>query len=163
MPLAAALGEHDRLVCDHPVHRRYQTWGGVAAEIVHYPAVAPFTFAFDGSTHYLTLCEAGRRIDGVDDADDRCPYESEDVDGVDDGDGCPDPDEDIDGDKDGIYGSLDRCPKEKENENGYLDDDGCPDQLPPKVAELTGSVDGIVFASGSDRLERSSYAPCSPW
>lgn len=64
MPSAAALGAHSRLACDHPIHRQYKAWGGVAAEIVHYPPVAPFAFSYAGNSHYLTVCEAGHRADG---------------------------------------------------------------------------------------------------
>ncbi len=61
--------------------------------------------------------------DGLLRADDVCPDAAEDVDGFEDGDGCPDPDNDGDGIADG----PDRCPFEAELKNGIRDDDGCPE------------------------------------
>jgi outer membrane protein OmpA-like peptidoglycan-associated protein len=61
--------------------------------------------------------------DGVADANDKCPHQLEDVDSVDDEDGCPDPDNDGDGMPDG----LDTCPKAAEDFDGRDDGDGCPD------------------------------------
>jgi hypothetical protein len=94
--------------------------------------------------------------DGILDADDACPTVSEDRDGYEDEDGCPDADndgdtiadesdkcpndsEDLDGfqdtdgcpekdnDKDGLEDANDRCPGEPETKNGFRDEDGCPD------------------------------------
>jgi hypothetical protein len=94
--------------------------------------------------------------DGILDADDACPTASEDMDGYEDQDGCPDADndgdtitddadkcvndsEDLDGfqdtdgcpekdnDKDGLEDANDRCPLEPETKNGFRDEDGCPD------------------------------------
>ncbi|HEX2878742.1 MAG TPA: transporter [Polyangiaceae bacterium] len=94
--------------------------------------------------------------DGILDADDACPTASEDMDGYEDQDGCPDADndgdsitddadkcindsEDLDGfqdtdgcpekdnDKDGLDDANDRCPLEQETKNGFRDEDGCPD------------------------------------
>lgn len=62
---------------------------------------------------------------------DRCPAETEDVDGFEDDDGCPDPDND----KDGIPDAGDRCPDAAETHNDYKDDDGCPDEAPPPPPE----------------------------
>jgi len=45
------------------------------------------------------------------------------MDGLDDGDGCPDPDSD----GDGIPDIFDACPNEAEDLDGVKDDDGCPD------------------------------------
>jgi OmpA-OmpF porin, OOP family len=95
--------------------------------------------------------------DGIPDDKDECPGRAEDRDGHDDEDGCPEYDEDVDTDKDGVLGSLDRCPKEQETVNGYQDDDGCPDQPPPAVAEFTGTVEGISFASGSTKVAKKSF------
>jgi outer membrane protein OmpA-like peptidoglycan-associated protein len=60
--------------------------------------------------------------DGVIDLDDRCPALVEDLDGFQDGDGCPDPDND----GDGVVDSVDTC-SEPEDIDGFQDDDGCPD------------------------------------
>lgn len=90
--------------------------------------------------------------DGVDDKTDECPSESEDRDGFEDGDGCPEADNDGDGvldandpcpllagqalqgcpiadaDNDGIADERDRCPEDAENVNGSRDQDGCPER-----------------------------------
>lgn len=55
---------------------------------------------------------------------DRCPDQAEDVDGVEDTDGCP---EDQDTDGDGIMDSVDQCVLDPEDKDQYFDDDGCPD------------------------------------
>lgn len=94
--------------------------------------------------------------DGINDTEDNCPAEAEDVDDYEDTDGCPDPDndgdgvldmqdscpdtaEDLDGeedtdgcpdldtDGDGIRDGYDSCPNEPEDMDGDRDDDGCPD------------------------------------
>jgi len=57
------------------------------------------------------------------DAVDKCVDEREDMDGFEDGDGCPD----VDNDKDGFLDSMDQCRDEKEDADGFQDDDGCPD------------------------------------
>ena len=61
--------------------------------------------------------------DGIDDDDDACPDEPEDVDGTYDSDGCPD----LDNDGDGITDRLDACPARAEDLDGDRDRDGCPD------------------------------------
>lgn len=68
-------------------------------------------------------------------------------------DGCPDPDPD----KDGISGENDRCPNEAEVPNGFEDKDGCPDQMPDKVAEFTGTVQGIYFELGKAKIRQTSF------
>ena len=64
-----------------------------------------------------------RDADGILDANDRCPDQAEDVDSVDDTDGCPEPDND----SDGIADVADKCPNLPESKNGKADADGCPD------------------------------------
>ncbi|MDY0001566.1 MAG: OmpA family protein [Polyangia bacterium] len=61
--------------------------------------------------------------DGVPDEKDKCPDQSEDRDGFQDDDGCPDPDND----GDGIPDEKDKCPNEAEDKDGFQDEDGCPD------------------------------------
>ncbi len=107
--------------------------------------------------------------DGLIGADDNCPDRPEDVDGFEDGDGCPDPDNDFDGiadgddacrdvaedldgyedgdgcpdpdnDGDGIADRDDACPDEAEDFDGELDEDGCPD----------GDLDGDGIADQLD-------------
>lgn len=62
--------------------------------------------------------------DGIDDSDDACRDEPEDLDGVRDIDGCPDPDDDADG----IPDVSDECPRDAEDVDQYLDADGCPEE-----------------------------------
>ena len=61
--------------------------------------------------------------DGFVGADDRCPYDPEDFDEFEDGDGCPDPDNDMDR----VPDRDDECPMDPEDDDGYQDADGCPD------------------------------------
>ncbi|MBA3452907.1 MAG: OmpA family protein [Deltaproteobacteria bacterium] len=64
---------------------------------------------------------ADRDGDGIPDSVDGCSEESEDKDGTQDEDGCPD----LDNDGDGIADSDDRCPDEAEDKDGFEDADGC--------------------------------------
>lgn len=95
--------------------------------------------------------------DGLLDEADQCPLKAEDLDGFQDGDGCPEPDNDGDGvldpadqcalepedrddfqdadgcpdvddDGDGVPDARDRCPREPEDFDGFEDADGCPDR-----------------------------------
>ncbi|MFT3692754.1 MAG: OmpA family protein [Kofleriaceae bacterium] len=90
--------------------------------------------------------------DGIPDAQDKCPMEAEDKDNFQDDDGCPDPDND----GDGIPDAADKCPDQPETKNGYQDDDGCPDEIPEKVKQFTGAIQGINFKLGEADLAPSS-------
>ncbi|HWN69475.1 MAG TPA: OmpA family protein [Haliangium sp.] len=92
-----------------------------------------------------------RDADGVADADDRCPDRDEDLDGIDDQDGCPD----IDDDRDEILDTADRCRLAAETRNGFRDGDGCPDMLPDELTALVGNPDALLFSGGSTRLRSS--------
>ena len=108
--------------------------------------------------------------DGIPDAADKCPNVAEDRDGFEDDDGCPDNDNDKDGfqdedgcpdpdnDNDGVPDAQDKCPLEPETKNGYQDDDGCPDEIPAKVKQFTGVIQGINFKSSDAALQASSNA-----
>jgi cysteine-rich repeat protein len=61
--------------------------------------------------------------DGVPDTFDECPDQSEDRNGLEDDDGCPDED----GDLDGVIDELDQCPRQREDLDLFQDEDGCPD------------------------------------
>jgi outer membrane protein OmpA-like peptidoglycan-associated protein len=61
--------------------------------------------------------------DGIADDKDQCPDQSEDLDGYQDEDGCPE----FDNDGDGIADIDDRCPDLAEDVDGFEDQDGCPD------------------------------------
>ena len=64
--------------------------------------------------------------DGVIDSNDLCPDIPENLDGVEDTDGCPEEKvKDSDGDK--ITDALDACPNAPEDYDNFRDDDGCPD------------------------------------
>ncbi|HEY0193201.1 MAG TPA: OmpA family protein [Kofleriaceae bacterium] len=90
--------------------------------------------------------------DGIPDAQDKCPNEAEDKDGFQDEDGCPDPDND----NDGVPDAEDKCPTEPETKNGYQDEDGCPDEIPAKLKQFTGVIQGINFKLGDSALQASS-------
>jgi len=90
--------------------------------------------------------------DGIPDAVDKCPNEPEDKDGFQDEDGCPDPDND----GDGIPDAVDKCPNDPETKNGYQDEDGCPDELPAKLKQFTGVIQGINFKTGDAALQNTS-------
>lgn len=70
------------------------------------------------------LPPSDRDGDGIIDAQDGCPDKPENVNGVDDTDGCPDV---LDRDHDGLADDQDQCPTEPEDRDGFQDDDGCPD------------------------------------
>lgn len=118
-----------------------------------------------------------RDRDGIVDKFDQCIYVPEDLDGVEDFDGCPEDDvdgdgiadevdscptvpedldqwEDLDGcpeldnDDDGILDPDDACPNEAETFNGFQDDDGCPDD------GTDTDKDGII-----DRLDSCPRKP----
>lgn len=111
-----------------------------------------------------------RDEDGVPDARDACPRQQEDVDGFEDGDGCPDLDNDADGipdgsdlapdlpedrdgfqdedgrpdldnDGDGVQDTADGCPNEAEDYDGDRDTDGCPDPPPGSPDPPSGTSD----------------------
>ena len=86
--------------------------------------------------------------DGIPDAADKCPTEAEDKDSFQDEDGCPDPDND----GDGVPDAQDKCVDQPETKNGYQDDDGCPDEVPAKVKQFTGVIQGINFKTGDAAL-----------
>ena len=103
--------------------------------------------------------------DGIPDPSDACFLSAEDMDGFEDGDGCPEEDndkdsvldgvdecplllEDVDGfrdrdgcpdpnnDSDEYPDQLDRCPDRREVLNGWQDGDGCPDQVPAALFDI---------------------------
>ncbi len=99
-----------------------------------------------------------RDADGISDAEDECPEEAEDRDGIEDGDGCPE--EDPDFDHDGVADVYDECTDAKETINGIADEDGCPDSGDPRVVYDDGQftvLDSIRFETGSSQLTQDSY------
>ncbi|HWN70488.1 MAG TPA: OmpA family protein [Haliangium sp.] len=87
--------------------------------------------------------------DGLFGALDKCPEEAEDRDSFEDDDGCPEPDNDQDAHAD----ASDECPDEAETANGFDDEDGCPDDVPERIAQYIGVIEGIRFGSGSARIQ----------
>lgn len=62
--------------------------------------------------------------DGINDEQDSCPADAEDIDDHDDLDGCPE----ADNDGDGLVDLEDTCPNDAEDMDGVDDTDGCPDE-----------------------------------
>lgn len=96
--------------------------------------------------------------DGVPDSQDRCPSQA----GPAQNGGCPETGTPViiangDRDGDGIIDSADKCPDQPETKNGYQDDDGCPDELPADLASFSGSIQGVVFKTGSPTLDAKSF------
>ena len=48
--------------------------------------------------------------------------------------------------------ASDKCIDQPETKNGYQDEDGCPDEIPQKVKQFTGAIQGINFKTGSADL-----------
>jgi len=71
-------------------------------------------------------------------ADDACPFDPEDFDGIQDEDGCPE----TDADGDGILDEVDACPEDAEDLDGIQDEDGCPET----DADSDGMPDGYEQA-----------------
>ena len=91
-------------------------------------------------------------LDGIADADDRCPGEPEDKDDFQDDDGCPDQDDD----GDGLLDAHDSCPRLAEDRNGFADQDGCPDELPQDLAAHVGVLADVGFDKATTRLRKKS-------
>ncbi len=107
------------------------------------------------------------------DSTDLCPSESEDFDGFQDSDGCPE----LDNDEDGIADDDDGCPLKAEDLDGFEDENGCPDvdsedpnydpdpiefSLTANVAAPTldlGAVTGGAAANGPPQRPRASPSP----
>jgi OmpA-OmpF porin, OOP family len=81
-------------------------------------------FCYEPSMDLLVRDEdRDRDGDGIPDKVDACPDEPEDLNGIEDEDGCPE--NDMDGD--GIKDKFDRCPLVPEDKDGDRDTDGCPE------------------------------------
>lgn len=97
--------------------------------------------------------------DGISDSEDACPNDAEDMDRIEDMDGCPE--EDPDGDQDGVPDHQDDCPEAKETINGSDDDDGCPDTGDPRVVYEDGEfmiLDAVQFEHGSAKVNPESHS-----
>jgi OmpA-OmpF porin, OOP family len=128
------------------------------------PTVAPKDGSAPQQQVVVKIEETDADGDGVPDKDDPCPTQTEDRDGFEDADGCPEPDNDKDGvldgndrcpltagtaagqgcpdeapkdrDGDGVVDGADKCADQSEDKDGFQDEDGCP--------ELDNDADGIV-------------------
>lgn len=125
--------------------------------------------------------------DGVVDGTDKCTYEPEVVNGIEDDDGCPERDGDGDGlidasdkcpghaedmdsfededgcpetdnDKDGVPDVRDQCPIEAETVNGITDEDGCVDEIPHEILVAFAEARKIKFDTGQRRLKTATKA-----
>lgn len=81
----------------------------------------PTARAFLGVTYNATTLD--RDEDGIEDKNDSCPEAPEDMDGFEDGDGCPE----FDNDQDGLPDDADKCIDKPEDVDGFEDKDGCPE------------------------------------
>ena len=86
--------------------------------------------------------------DGILDLNDACPNIAEDMDGYEDGDGCPD----YDNDSDGILDVADKCPNNPEDMDGFQDEDGCPEEV-----NMTLAVEDL-FGPISEDIEETEGA-----
>jgi len=92
----------------------------------------PTARGFLGVTYNAATQDRDR--DGIADDVDACADAAEDMDGYEDGDGCPE----LDNDQDGLPDTADKCPSKPEDVDGFEDKDGCP--------ELDNDKDGIEDA-----------------
>ena len=135
--------------------------------------------------------ERDRDRDGLPDHLDQCPTERETVNGLLDGDGCPEPDsdgdsilgagdrcpdqaEDKDGwqdedgcpepdnDGDGLVDAVDKCPDAPETRNGFDDGDGCPDSVPADITKLLAAASTITFETNRARVTDRARKKLAP-
>lgn len=134
----------------------WELQGGLGVGVVAGYGVPTFR-VFVGVRWSPTSHDADR--DGVVDSEDKCPNVAEDLDRIEDMDGCPE--EDPDGDQDGVPDHEDDCPEAKETINGVDDDDGCPDTGDPRVIYEDGEfkiLDAVQFEHGSSKLNEDSHS-----
>ncbi len=93
-----------------------------------------FGLSFTIGAPQTTPADVDYDNDGVKGDNDKCVDEPEDMDGFEDGDGCPDKDND----KDEIPDDEDACRDQAEDKDGVADTDGCP--------ETDADGDGVLDA-----------------
>jgi len=94
--------------------------------------------------------------DGIEDRMDQCPKVAEDLDGFEDGNGCPD----YDNDQDGVSDTDDRCPRELEDFDDFDDGDGCPD--PDNDGDgIDDTKDACPMVPGKASLKKAFHG-CPP-
>jgi OmpA-OmpF porin, OOP family len=109
-----------------------------------------------GAVENVDKVDDSERAQAIREGYDACPTLPEDLDGVEDDDGCPEGDED----GDGVLDYLDRCPHEDETINGFEDDDGCPDAGPAQIVVEGGKItilETIRFRPNSSEVDPASY------
>ena len=111
---------------------------------------APTLRIYAGYTFTLSLPK-DTDGDGLDDPDDRCPNEPEDMDDFEDTDGCPD----VDNDADGVLDVDDGCPMVPEDVDTFEDTDGCPDPDNDGDKVLDVNDDCPLEAEDADGFEDS--------
>ena len=103
--------------------------------------------------------------DGIPDVMDQCPLEKEDVNDIDDYDGCIDSTQVsaaasapeiplVDSDGDGISDLQDQCPTEKENVNDFMDYDGCTDIAPEVTKSESDMVSEITESESINKVSQ---------
>ena len=97
--------------------------------------------------------------DGIEDSEDECPNDPEDMDSFEDANGCPDPDND----GDGVPDDRDKCPRTAPDSK--VDADGCVVEVPIVTTEKAfvpasgGEIlEGVSFVSGSAELTPASIS-----
>jgi outer membrane protein OmpA-like peptidoglycan-associated protein len=135
-------------------HPRWRVYAGGGVGVTNGPGV-PDARALAGVRYAVAVPGRGgvrdSDSDGVPDDQDRCPDQPEDMDGFQDGDGCPEPDND----HDGIADDDDECPDDAEEPGG--DKDGCPDR--PTVIVRKGKMviyGKVLFPVGSAHMQPKS-------
>jgi OmpA-OmpF porin, OOP family len=102
----------------------------------------------------LGVAHAGDKDkDGIPNKTDACKDVSEDLDGFEDTDGCPD----TDNDGDGVEDADDKCPDEPEDADGNDDEDGCPD--PDDDHDFVPDVDDKCPNEAEDGLGAADGCP----
>lgn len=121
------------------------------AAVTSAPGTAPTAATSPGAT--APVADTDKDGDGIFAPQDGCPFEAEDKDGHQDGDGCPD----ADNDSDGIGDSIDRCANDAETVNGYADGDGCPDAQHPDLVAVPFARSSANFTAESAALLDKAY------
>lgn len=109
-----------------------------------------------GAVENVDAVDDAERAQAIRDGYDACPTLPEDLDGVEDDDGCPEGD----ADGDGVLDYLDRCEGLEETINGFADDDGCPDEGPAQIIVEDGKItilETIRFRPNSSEIDPDSH------
>ncbi len=109
-----------------------------------------------GAVENVDAVDDQERAQAIRDGYDACPTLPEDIDGVEDEDGCPEGDSD----GDGVLDYLDACEGQEETINGFADDDGCPDEGPAQIVIEDGKItilETIRFRTNSSEIDPDSY------